>query len=122
MRRTGFLLVLIVSVMMANSNGLAPVGLLAAPPQHRDEPQPLDPTVQKMEKAAEKKRNEQRQSDLKRDTDQLYQLASELKKSVDSTNEHVLSLEVIRKAEEIEKLARSVRTKMKAEGYGSTVQ
>jgi hypothetical protein len=74
-----------------------------------------------MRKHAEKERNEQRQSDLKRDTDELYKLASELKKSVDSSNEHVLSVEVIRKAEAIEKLAKSVRTKMKADGYGSTI-
>jgi len=75
-----------------------------------------------MRKHAEKQRNEERQSDLKRDTDELYKLASELKKSVDSSNEHVLSVEVIRKAEAIEKLAKSVRTKMKADGYGSTIR
>jgi len=75
-----------------------------------------------MRKHAEKERNEQRQSDLKRDTDELYKLASELKKSVDSSNEHVLSVEVVRKAEAIEKLAKSVRTKMKADGYGSTIR
>jgi len=74
-----------------------------------------------MQKNAEKQRNEQRQSALKHDTDELYKLASDLKKSVDSSNEHVLSLEVIRKAEAIEKLAKSVRTKMKAEGYGSSI-
>jgi len=75
-----------------------------------------------MRKHAEKERNEQRQSDLKRDTDELYKLASELKKSVDSSNEHVLSVEVVRKAEAIEKLAKSVRTKMKEDGYGSTIR
>jgi hypothetical protein len=89
--------------------------------QRQDE-RPIDPTVEAMQKKAEKQRNEQRQSDLKRDTDQLYKLAQELKKSVDSSNEHVLSLEVIRKTEEVEKLARNIRTKMKAEGYGSTLQ
>jgi hypothetical protein len=36
-----------------------------------------------------------------------------LKEYVDKTNEHVLSLEVLKKAEEIEKLAHSVKTKMK---------
>ena len=52
-----------------------------------------------MQKNAEKQRNEQRQSALKHDTDELYKLASDLKKSVDSSNEHVLSLEVIRTAD-----------------------
>jgi hypothetical protein len=82
---------------------------------------PPDPALEKMQKNAEKQRNEKRQGDLKRDTDELYKLASDLKKSVDSSNEHVLSLEVIRKAEAIEKLAKSVRQKMKAEGYSSTI-
>ena len=89
-------------------------------PQRREIPP--DPALEAMRKHAEKQRNEERQSDLKRDTDELYKLASELKKSVDSSNEHVLSVEVIRKAEAIEKLAKSVRTKMKADGYGSTIR
>jgi hypothetical protein len=90
-----------------------------AAPQRREIPP--DPALEAMRKHAEKQRNEQRQSDLKHDTDELYKLASELKKSVDNSNEHVLSVEVIRKAEAIEKLAKSVRTKMKADGYGSTI-
>jgi uncharacterized protein HemX len=96
------------------------ISLVEAHPQHREE-QTKDPALEAMRKKAEKERNQQRQSELKRDTDHLYRLAEELKKSVDSSNEHVLSVEVIRKAEEIEKLAKSVRTKMKADGYGSTI-
>ena len=62
-----------------------------------------------------RKLNKQRQQDLKRDTDKLLDLATELKKYVDKSNENVLSLEVLRKAEEIEKLAKSVKDKMKAQ-------
>jgi hypothetical protein len=69
----------------------------------------------KIEKDMAKKANQQRQADLKRDTDKLYRLATELKQYVDKTNENVLSLEVLKKAEEIEKLAHSVKDKMK--GY-----
>ncbi len=57
--------------------------------------------------------NEQRQLELKRDTDKLLQLTNELKQYVDKTNENILSLEVIRKAEEIERLAKSVKGRMK---------
>jgi hypothetical protein len=60
-----------------------------------------------------KKANEERQAQLKRDTDKLLQLSTELKQYVDKTNENVLSLDVIKKAEEIEKLAHSVKMKMK---------
>ncbi len=54
-----------------------------------------------------------RQKQLKEDTDKLLQLATELKTSVDKTNENVLSLDVVKKAEEIEKLAKQVKTNMR---------
>jgi len=63
----------------------------------------------------EKKANLQRQADLKRDADTLLKLSTELKAYVDKTNENVMSVEVIRKAEEIEKLAHSVKTKMRGD-------
>ena len=67
-----------------------------------------------MMKEMAKQANLKRQEDLKRDTEKLLQLANELKAYVDKTNENVMSLEVVKKTEEIEKLARSVREKMKA--------
>jgi hypothetical protein len=60
-----------------------------------------------------KKQNAQRQEDIKKDTDQLLQLATELKQYVDKTNESIISLDVIKKAEQIEKLAKTVKDKMK---------
>ena len=60
-----------------------------------------------------KKANLERQADLKRDTEKLLKLANELKESVDKTNEGMLSVDVVKKAEEIEKLAHSVKDKMK---------
>ena len=69
------------------------------------------------ERQLARKRNQDRQAALKKDTDKLLQLATELKEYVDKTNEHMLSLEVIRKAEEIEKLSKSVKEKMKADEY-----
>ncbi len=60
-----------------------------------------------------KARNKERQEKLKQDTDKLLQLATELKEYVDKTNENILSIEVIKKTDEIEKLAKSVREKMK---------
>ena len=60
-----------------------------------------------------KKQNELRQQEIKKDTDQLLELATELKQYVDKTNENIISLDVIKKAEQIEKLAKSVKDKMK---------
>ena len=60
-----------------------------------------------------KKANLERQAQLKSDTVKLLRLSQELKDYVDKSNENVLSLDVLKKAEEIEKLARSVKDKMK---------
>ena len=84
------------------------------PPFDRDSRR-RDPEVERIEREQERARNKARQDDLKKDTDRLLLLATQLKQYVDKTNEHVLSLEVVKKAEEIEKLAHSVKDKMKAE-------
>lgn len=60
-----------------------------------------------------KRANKERVAALKTDTDKLLKLSVELKTYVDKSDENVLSLEVIKKAEEIEKLAHSVKDKMK---------
>ena len=61
----------------------------------------------------EKKAAKERVAALKTDTDKLLKLSIELKAYVDKSDENVMSLDVIKKAEEIEKLAKSVRDKMK---------
>lgn len=61
----------------------------------------------------EKKAAKERVAALKNDTDKLLKLSTELKSYVDKSDENVLSLAVIKKAEEIEKLAKSVKEKMK---------
>ena len=79
-------------------------------------PNSTNPDIPKdMQKDMEKKANQQRQADLKRDTDRLLKLSNELKEYVDKTNENVLSMDVIKKAEEIEKLAHNVKVRMKGE-------
>jgi hypothetical protein len=60
-----------------------------------------------------KKAAKERVAALKTDTDKLLKLSIELKTYVDKSDENVLSVDVIRKADEIEKLARSVKDKMK---------
>lgn len=54
-----------------------------------------------------------REQELIRDTNQLYQLTSELKDYMDKNSTNVLSLDMLKKAEKIEKLAHSVRIRMK---------
>jgi methionyl-tRNA synthetase len=80
---------------------------------------PRNPAETEMEaqqkRAAEKVENAKRQQDIQKDTDKLLQLATELKQYVDKTDEHTLSVAVIKKAEEIEKLAHAVKEKMKGQ-------
>jgi hypothetical protein len=71
-------------------------------------------TLEKRREMA-KKQNEHRQQDIKQDTDKLLELATELKQYVDKTNENIISVDVIKKAEQIEKLAKNVKDKMKGQ-------
>jgi hypothetical protein len=85
----------------------------ASDPQFRQHRNQEDPSILKMERDRAKRLNKQRHETIKHDTDKLLALATELKQYVDKSNENLLSLDVMRKAEEIEKLARQVREKMK---------
>ncbi len=66
-----------------------------------------------MESDQAKMRNVERQKQLVEETQKLLSLANELKADVDKSNKDMLSLEVVRKADEIEKLAHNVKEKMK---------
>lgn len=57
--------------------------------------------------------NAERKKQISDDSAKLLTLAMALKAEVDKTNKDMLSLNVIRKADEIEKLARNVKDKMK---------
>ncbi len=74
-----------------------------------------DAPASEFERQARTKQNEDRQIAMKRDADRLFAMASDLKQNVDRTNGNILSVDVIKKAQEIEKLAKSVREKMKGQ-------
>jgi hypothetical protein len=57
--------------------------------------------------------NTERKRQIADDTAKLLELATELKAEVDKTSKDTLSVNVIRKAESIEKLAKGVKEKMK---------
>ncbi|HVP42428.1 MAG TPA: hypothetical protein VMS96_03295 [Terriglobales bacterium] len=75
------------------------------------------PTQEEIEREKELKKaqSKQRYQEIRRDTDRLLTLATQLKREVDTAGQETLSLAVIKKAEEIEKLAKSVRSKMKGD-------
>ncbi|HET7105417.1 MAG TPA: hypothetical protein VFI38_01315 [Candidatus Acidoferrum sp.] len=64
--------------------------------------------------SAEKRMLEENQKDIKKKVDKLFDLATELKAEMDKTDSSkVLSLSLVRKAEEIEKLARDIKNRSK---------
>ena len=71
----------------------------------QQQPPPAD---QKPMTAAEK-----RKADLQADTERLYKLTQELKVEVDKSNKDTLSVSVVKKAQEIERLAKSIKERSK---------
>jgi hypothetical protein len=57
---------------------------------------------------------EVRKDQIAADSAKLFQLANELKAEMDKSTKDTLSLSVMKKAEEVEKLARKVRDEMRA--------
>ena len=105
-------------LLLLSRFALLPLASVGTPAQSQPAHDPLaipeDPARRAaMEKEMVKKANQERQAQLRRDTETLFRLSSELKQCVDKSSENTLSLEVIKKAGEIEKLARSVKDKMK---------
>ena len=83
-----------------------------APPLFADS-SPPDPSQVHMLREMAKERNVLRQKEIVDDTDQLLDLAKQLKDAVDKSSKDELSLSVVDTAAEIEKLARSVKEKMR---------
>jgi hypothetical protein len=71
--------------------------------------QPL--VMQRLEQ--QRMRTAERQKRLEADTDKLLALTTALKEQVDDSNKNILSLDMIKKADEIEKLAHSVKERIK---------
>ncbi len=75
-----------------------------------------EPTISpQMQEQMADRRNFDRQKELMADTEKLFQLAQQLRDEVAMSNKDQLSVPVVKKSEEIEKLAKSVKEKMR--GY-----
>jgi hypothetical protein len=72
-----------------------------------------DPMTRRLTQQQELKRNTQRQDQIIADSAKLLALAQELKAEVDKSNKNTLSLNVVKKAEEIEKLSKSIKERMR---------
>ena len=77
------------------------------------EPNEHDPGRERMRQQAIVSANDARHKRMETDAAKLLELSTELKADVDKAGKDELSLEVIRKADEIEKLAHDVKERMK---------
>lgn len=75
---------------------------------------PTDPLGAQQEARRQRAAMDERQRKMQEDTARLLKLAEELKAEMEKTNKFQMSVDVIRKAEEIEKLARDVKNRMKS--------
>lgn len=83
-------------------------------PTTMDQPNVIvDPMRAHMDEERMKAMNDDRHKRLAADVERLLALSNELKSDVDKANKDELSVEVIRKAAEIEKLAHDVQSRMK---------
>ena len=107
--------------VMAGAAGIATLGAWLIAGQEASQRNPAGTTAsgeRNPDPEAEPKRTkallEQNQKDIKKNIEKLFQLASELKDEVEKTDATtVLSLAMVRKTEEIEKLARQIRDRAK---------
>jgi hypothetical protein len=93
----------------ANPAGTPPNAQSAPPDPSHQAATPAKQTKQEKANAADNERKKQ----IADESSQLLSMALALKAEVDKTNKDTLSINVIRKADEIEKLAHTVKEKMK---------
>lgn len=58
---------------------------------------------------------ERKRAELLADTEKLYQLTQELKAEVAKSNKDTLSVSVVKKAQEVERLAKSIKERSRAQ-------
>src|SRR6516165_3507824 len=79
------------------------------PPNQDHRPQETAPDAPPIP-VAEEKILEENDKDMKKKVDRLYELATQMKNEVDETDSsNLMSLKLLEKAEEIEKLARDIK-------------
>lgn len=120
-RKTGkwlgaFLALTIVAVMSTGAGGMIQNTYPHIPPELNrvpDSNQANDINGQQTKNKSFEAVNAARKKQISDETVKLLKLATDLKAEVDKTNQDTLSVGVIRKADEIEKLAHDIKDKMK---------
>jgi hypothetical protein len=102
--------------IVAGMLGLGLASTAGAPGQSPAQDPPDDPPAQAAPSAPAA---DPAQEQLQKDTDHLLQLVQELKQEVAKAGSNTLSLAALRKADEVQKLAKNLKEKMKERGQVS---
>jgi hypothetical protein len=86
---------------------------IGVPTANSPAPSPIDMTTSDIQKQQALAASLQREVEIRRDTDKMLQLLTELKDSFQQAEKGVASVAAVKKAEQIEKLAHSVKSKLK---------
>jgi nucleotide-binding universal stress UspA family protein len=110
--RRKFLVTLIAAAVPAGALALiSSAQVRAQRPQNPEQPKEDDSHMPKIDP---KMILEANQKEIRKNVEKLYDLASDLKAEVEKTDSvHVLSIAMLRKTDEIEKLAREIRSRAK---------
>lgn len=102
----------------SSSSAQSPAATTSDATAKQEQPKPDEQQDQKPAAAPDSKPltpEEARQAQIVADTNKLYQLAQELQTEVAKSSKNTLSLAVVKKAAEVEKLAKSLKERMKPE-------
>jgi hypothetical protein len=94
-------------------SGRAPGATAGMPPMMGLDYPTVDANGPRIDDMQLKARNYERQRKIQAETDRLVSLAADLKQQVDKPDKTPSSADLMRRAEEIEKLAKSVKERMK---------
>jgi hypothetical protein len=118
--RASLFLVIGSSLLLFPTTALSQVTAPAPPPGFPSAgppPRTVDPSMRRMDEHMAMERNTERQQKIVADTARLLDLAKELNDAVShstkNTLSNTLSIAVVKKAEEIEKLAKTIKDKMR---------
>jgi type VI protein secretion system component VasF len=95
---------------LASTFGLAAPAQQATPPAKSDDTKSESAPAKAPLTPEEKKR-----ADLLADTEKLYKLSQELKAEVAKSNKDTLSVSVVKKAQEVERLAKSIKDRSRSQ-------
>ena len=79
------------------------------PREAQEEGSPGDSFERDQKAKMDKERRDEAFQKLKEDSEKLYQAAGELKEMIEKSNQHTFSLQIVKKAEEIEKILKEVK-------------